>query len=374
MKYCKRCLYPDTKPGLTFNEEGLCSACISYDERTTIDWSQREDDFRELAFNYDRDDLPHNCIVPVSGGKDSTFQVIKALEMGFRPLAVCATTDDISDLGRSNLDNISNHVDLIEIHVNKSVRKRLAKYALLNVGDISWAEHVTIFTLPFREAIKREIPLIFWGENPQNEYGGPNENANRARELTTRWLGEFGGMNGLRVKDMVDKRLMTRYDAEFYTVPKIPKGYDLQSYFMGHYFEWDGYANALLAEKHGFQISIDPVEGCGFHYENLDNYQTGIHDYFKYLKFGFGRATDLVCNHIRRGYCTRSEGIQYVKDWDGQYPATYLGRSINRILGDIDVTMSEFFECCERFTNRELFDIDGKPPYNIVPKFELPNE
>src|SRR5678815_3903495 len=117
----------------------------------------------------------YDCIIPVSGGKDSHAQVIMALKYGLRPLAVCATTCDISKLGRQNLDNIANLCDLVEITVQKAPRKRINKYALEVVGDISWPEHQLIFTVPFNVAEEKCIPLILWGENPQNEYGGPRE-------------------------------------------------------------------------------------------------------------------------------------------------------------------------------------------------------
>ena len=126
--------------------------------------------------------------------------------------------------------------------------------------------------------------------------------------------------------------------------------------FLGQFIPWDGYVNAERAKDHGFQFSEHPVEGCGFNYENLDNLQTGIHDYFKYLKFGFGRATDLACNHIRRGMMTRDEGIEHVKKWDGQYPHTYLHEaSLSEILAKIGMTNDEFEDCVRQHTNKFLF-------------------
>lgn len=367
MIYCKRCLYPNTKPDLWFDENGVCSACIAFDERSKIDWKAREHDFSVLVRYYKELGNPWDCIIPVSGGKDSTFQVVKALEYGLRPLAVTATTDYLSNIGRRNLDNISTlGVDHIEVTTNKKLRRRINKYTLQTVGDISWAEHVTIFTVPIFIAQKFNVPLIIWGENPQNEYGGP-KTAQGAQYLNQRWLEEYGGLNGLRVSDLLEQSASLsatpselKRELYLYTYPKLNT--EVAGIFLGHYFQWDGYQNALVAEKNGFMIFREPVEGVGFKYENLDNYQTGIHDYFKYIKFGFGRATDLVCNHIRRGYMTREEGKKHVLKWDGQYPYYYLGEHLSLVLDQLDMSFDEFNDTVHRFRNRKLFStIDYNP-------------
>ena len=356
MNYCKHCLYPDTKPGLTFDDNGVCSACIAYYERTTIPWAKRENQFIEL-FEDVKDKFIYDCIVPVSGGKDSHYQVIKALEYGLKPLAVTATTDDLSTIGRRNLNNISKlGVDHIEVSVNSQIRRKIAAYALREVGDISWAEHVTIFTIPVKEAIIRNIPYIIWGENPQNEYGGPNSDVQSKNLLERDWLQEFGGLNGLRVTDIIEQEIATKEEMWQYIMPeKIEGRFYPKGIFLGHFFAWNGEENAEIASKYGFERSPLPVEGCGKDYENLDNYQTGIHDYFKWLKFGFGRATDVACNDIRRGRITRQEGKEYVLEFDGRYPTTYLGKSLEDILKRIDVSVEEFLELADKFTNPNLF-------------------
>lgn len=125
--------------------------------------------------------------------------------------------------------------------------------------------------------------------------------------------------------------------------------------FLGYYLPWDGYRNALIAQNHWFQTYHKPVEGSLVNYENLDNHQTGIHDYFKFLKFGFGRATDLACSHIRRGRLSREEAIKLIKKHDGKFPWTCLGMKLEEILKDIDMQEDEFIEICDRFTNKKLF-------------------
>ena len=128
--------------------------------------------------------------------------------------------------------------------------------------------------------------------------------------------------------------------------------------FLGYYFPWDGYANAQLAKEHGFTTYHKNVEGSLFDYENLANHQTGIHDYFKFLKFGFGRATDIACLHIRRGRLSRKQGLELVKKNDGRFPWSYLGKLLADILKPLHVTVDEFTAVCDRFTNKKLFITD----------------
>jgi N-acetyl sugar amidotransferase len=380
LKYCSRCLYPESKPDLQFDSLGVCSACTGFESRTAVDWDQRRAEFLAITDRYrSKDSNNYDCIVPVSGGKDSTYQVIRLLEQGLNPVCVTSTTDSLSDIGRRNLENISRlGVDHIEVTTNPNVRRRINRLALTEIGDISWPEHVTIFTVPVRMAARLGVPLIVWGENSQHEYGGPAA-AQQNSTLDRRWLEEFGGLLGLRVSDLIGLENIERRHLVQYTYPtdaELNAG-GITGIFLGHYFPWDGYQNALIAQGYGFETKGTAVEGSLANYENLDNYQTGIHDYFKYLKFGFGRATDIANNHIRRGRLTRSDAMNLVRRTDGKFPWTYLNRPIEEILKEIDMTIDEFLSVCNRFTNKRLFKIgnDGKPIRNrhgdLLPLFEI---
>ncbi len=366
VRYCKSCLYPDSKPDLSFDEDGVCSACTAFDARTEIDWEARRQEFLDIVAQYrSRDGSNYDCIVPVSGGKDSTYQVLRLLEADLNPLCVTAMTDALSDIGRRNIENIKSlGVDHIEVTMNPVIRRRLNKLALTQVGDISWPEHVTIFTVPVRIAVQLGIRLIVWGENPQNEYGGPAA-ASEHQTLTRRWLEEFGGLLGLRVSDLVELDGIERRHLIQYVYPSDDalSAAGVTGIFLGHYFPWDGWTNALLAQAHGFETLPHLVEGSLANYENLDNHQTGIHDYFKFLKFGFGRATDIANNHIRRGRLSREDAVSIVRRHDGAFPRTCLGRPLEDILREIDMTTEEFHRVCDQFTNKRIFVCgnDGQP-------------
>lgn len=363
MKYCAQCIMPDTKPGLLFNENGICSACLSFADRAHIDWNSRQQELEKLLMRYrSKDDSNWDCIVPVSGGKDSTYQVLRMLQLDMNPLCVMSTTCDLSDLGRKNIDNIKNFgVDYIEFTTNAVVRRKINRIALTQVGDISWPEHASVFTIPVRAAVQFNIPLIIWGENPQNEYGGP---AARATDnvLTRSWLESFGGLLGLQVSDLAGVDGIKKQ----HLLPfAYPSDADLQrvgvtGLFLGYYMPWDGYTNALIAQANGFIVLPHVVEGSCVNYENLDNHQTGIHDYFKFLKYGFGRATDLACTHLRRGRLTRRDAIEIVKKHDGKFPWYCLDKPLKDILAPLDMTVDEFIEVCDRFTNKKIFKTDAK--------------
>ena len=363
VRYCANCLYPDTKPDLQFNADGVCSACVAFAARAEVDWDARRGEFLEIVETYrSKDASNYDCIVPVSGGKDSTYQVIRLLEAGLNPLCVTATTDSLAPIGRRNLDNIGRlGVDHIEVNLNPLVRRRLNKLALTEIGDISWPEHVAIFTVPVRIAVQLGIRLIVWGENPQNEYGGPAA-ASSDRTLTRRWLEEFGGLLGLRVSDLLELDGIEPHHLIQYTYPSDEdlSRSGVTGIFLGHFFPWDGWTNALIAQANGFETYPVLVEGSLADYENLDNHQTGIHDYFKFLKFGLGRATDIANNHIRRGRLGRADALAMVARHDGAFPGVYLGKPIEEILAEIDMTLEDFERVCDQFTNKRLFVCDNR--------------
>lgn len=358
LTYCVRCVLPDSKPDLHFNAEGVCAACQAYENRKAVDWDARRDEFLAIVDRYrDSTNTKWDCIVPVSGGKDSTVQVMKMLELGVRPLAVTATTCDLTEIGEANIENIKNlGVDHVTFSPNPVIRRKLNRIGLEEVGDISWPEHVGIFTIPVRVAVQFGIPLIIWGENSQNEYGGP-EAATNSRTLDRRWLEEFGGLLGMRVSDLASAQGIPEGDLAPYTYPSADdlERVGVTGLFLGQFFPWDGMSNALLAQTTGFRSWGKVIEGSMVDYENLDNYQVGIHDYFKFLKFGFGRATDIASLHVRRGRLTREQAVDIVTRLDGRFPSSYLDKPLAEIIAPLGLDVDQFEAICDRFTNNSLF-------------------
>ena len=361
LKYCISCLIPDSKPDISFNENGMCNACTNFFNRKEINWELRKKELLGIIEKYkNKSQSNWDCIVPVSGGKDSTYQVVKMLELDMNPLCVTSTTCDESIIGRKNIENLRKlGVDHIKISPNPEIRAKLNKIGFEQVGDISWPEHVGIFTIPVRAAVQYNIPLIVWGENSQNEYGGPAA-ASENNILNRRWLEEFGGLLGLRVSDVIgmygiEKKHLINYS---YPTDEELRKVGVTGLFLGHYLPWDGLSNALIAQANGFQTYESTVEGSMVNYENLDNHHTGIHDYQKFIKFGFGRTTDIASLHIRRGRISRAEGLKFVKKHEGKFPWKYLGKDLEEILEPLDITLEYFIEICDSFTNKKIFKTD----------------
>jgi N-acetyl sugar amidotransferase len=363
MKYCKKCLYPDTKPQLEFNDEGICSACTNFDHKSDINWEQKRDELEEILKKFSsKNENNYDCIIPVSGGKDSFFQtyfIIK--ELGYNPLVISFHPLDQTDLGKKNLDNLKKiGVDCIEFSPNPIIYKKLAKFGLIELGDFQWPEHLGIFTVPVQIAVKYNIPLIIWGENPQFEYGKPTD-ISKEILLDKEWNEKYGGY----FLDKIKPRDMTKYgfdlkDLKPYIYPSDEEinNVGVNAIFLGSYIKWDIFKQLELVKKLGFSEDNEIREGTYDSWENLDVKFTSFHDYFKFLKFGFGRATDHASIEIRLGRITREKGLELVKKHEGKIPIKYL----DEFLIEAEISYDEFIKICEKYTDKKLFkkDKNGK--------------
>jgi len=360
MKYCTNCLFPDTKPELGFDENGVCDACRSAQEKEKIDWKSRKKELEKILEKYkSKDGSNYDCIIPVSGGKDSHYQahMIKN-EFGLNPLLVSFHPRDFTELGRKNIENVKNFgVDCIEFSANPIIYKKLSKFGFMELGDCAWPEHIGIFTVPVQIAVSYKIPLIVWGENPQMEYGGP-ESVRSSSFLDREWNVKHGGyfLDKIKPEDMVKYGIELK-DLKPYLYPTDEqiKEVGVTGIFLGHYLKWDARSQLEIVKKHGFNVNEGPNEGTYTNYENLDTKYVGLHDYFKFLKFGFGRATDHSSIDIRNNRLTREEGLKLVKHHDGKIPVKYL----NEFLDEFEISREDFLKVCDKFTNKSLFKTDN---------------
>jgi len=360
MKYCVKCLFPDGKPDLGFDTNGVCDACLAQEEKEKIDWDRRRKELEEIIKPYKNNKSSnYDCIIPVSGGKDSHYQThIMKNEFGLTPLLVSFHPRDFTEIGRQNIENLKNlGADCIEFSVNPLVYKKLAKYGLTELGDPAWPEHLGIFTVPVQIAVAFKIPLIVWGENSQLEYGGPASSRNNPY-LDREWNEKFGGY----FRDQVGpvemlKHGITEKELKFTEYPSDEeiKQVGVTGIFLGYYLKWDAKKQVEIVKKLGFNVLDEHNEGTYTNYENLDTKYVAIHDYFKFLKFGYGRATDHASIDIRNKRLTREEGLDLVKRYDGKIPTKYL----DDFLEDFGLSMEEFLKICDKFTNKELFKKDN---------------
>ncbi|OIO80984.1 hypothetical protein AUJ84_02090 [Candidatus Pacearchaeota archaeon CG1_02_32_132] len=360
MKYCKRCLFPDTKPDIYFDEHGICDACRTAEKKNEaeegIDWKRRAKEFEEIIEKYrSKDGKNYDCIVPVSGGKDSMWQTycMKVIHK-MNPLAVTFDQFDKTSVSEHNLEILRKiGVDHIHFTLNPNIVKRLVKKGFEIVGDPYWVNHVGIFTIPAKIAVAFNVPLIIWGENSQMEYGGPAADRER-KVLDKRWRQEFGGMRGFREEDMVDDEIsMSDLKSLVYPSDEDIQKVGVTGLFYGYYFKWDSQKNMEKAKEFGWKPLPRAWAGSWLDWENCDMKFEGIREHLKWIKYGYGRATDQVNIFIRSGLLERDEGLKIVKERDGKLEYK------KEFCDFIGISENEFDRIRDTFVNTDIFKRDG---------------
>ena len=358
-KYCKKCLFPRTKPDLYFDDDGICDACHSAERKhgidDAIDWGKRAFNFDEIIHDFKKNANGwYDCIIPVSGGKDSTWQVYAMKKIhGMNPLAVTFDQFDQTETGQYNLEILKSiGVDHIHFTLNPNVVKKLVKKGFEIVGDPYWINHVGMFTIPFHIATKFKIPLVVYGENPQLEYGGP-ESSRDNMIMDQRWRQEFGGMRGFREEDMVDEDISIA-DLRIMRFPEDEdvKLVGVRGVFYGYFFKWDaGKHMELIKKELGWKGLPEPPMGSWVDYENCDMKFIDIREHIKFLKYGYGRATDQLNIEIRNGRVFRDDALEITKKIDGHYSK----KNMKEFCKYIDITEDEFHEIIDSFVNYDIF-------------------
>lgn len=356
---------PDTRPDTPF-VDGVCQACINFENRKNVDWEGARralEDIVAAARENSRDTGRRwDCVVASSGGKDSHYQVKTLLDLGARPLIVTATTCHLTTMGRRNIDNLARYATTIEVTPRRDVRRRLNAHALATVGDISWPEHALIFSVPFKVAQQHGIDLVFYGENPQREYGGP-PGTEEARQMTRRWVTEFGGFLGLRPSDFVDAGVATQDEMADYEPATIFESDRCapEALFLGAFIPWDSHRNAEVARAMGMEAAR-PTPANWWIEENQDNAQTGLHDHLMYRKYGYGRLATQISVDIRMGRIERERALKIVRTRDGLFPWQYMDVRIDDVIGPIGIDRSTLLEIMDRFTNWDIFTRNNLDP------------
>ena len=348
MTRCKKCLMPDTRPDTAF-VDGVCSACVAYENRPELDWEERSLALQILLDEAPRSPSGYDCLVPSSGGKDSHFQALTLLELGANPLIVTAATCHLTEIGRKNIDNLSQYADTIEITPNKTVRADLNRLALEQVGDISLPEHFSIFTVPFRIAYQMGIPLVFYGENPLNSWGSPDGDKQAEQRMTQEWVAQFAGFLGAAPRDFIGKSGISACDMTAYCGPSDAQmeAAGIGVYFLGQFVPWNSRKNGQIAVNAGMSAEL-PCEANWWDFENLDNGSTGIHDYFGYLKHGYGRACVQLSFDVRSGVMTREKAIVELNKREGVFPESYAGMHVDEVLNSISMTRVQLEQLMEK--------------------------
>jgi len=321
LQYCTRCCMPETTEGIEFDEMGICKACQSSEQKIHIDWVKREKELRKILMYYKkRSGSNYDCIVPISGGKDSTFQLHVICKVyGMKPLAVTFSHNWYSPVGKQNLENALEkfNVDHIMFTPNRALVNKLARKSLFLIGDSCWHCHAGVGAFPLQAAVKFNIPLIVWGESIAESSGRathykPVHQYDRdyfiAVSAKVRPLGMVG--DGITKKDM--------FPFTFPTPAEIKK-VGVFGIHLGNYIFWDDERQTeFVRREYGWKE--DTIEGTYKRYKSAECIMPGVHDYTKYLKRGYGRATDHVSQDVRAGLLTREEAFKLVRKIDPKKP------------------------------------------------------
>ncbi len=352
MRYCTRCIMPDTRPGLVIGDDGVCNACRNYESRADIDWAARVAAFEQVAVHARSSTREYDCIIPVSGGKDSFWQVVTCLEYGLKPLCVTWLPPSRTEIGRRNLENlIALGVDHIGYRINPEVEKRFVLKAYERLGSTAIPMHQAIFSIPLRLAVRLGIPLVVWGENSAFEYGGRDDIAKGFR-LDRAWLAAHGVTGGTTAMDWVgeglDEKAMSPY---LLPSEKELTHANVHAVFLGYYFPWDPRKSLAVASAHGFQAA----EGCPrtglYDFADIDDDFISIHHWLKWYKFGFTRLFDNLSLEIRSGRVTRDEAVAIVRQAGEQRPS----KDIASFCAYHGVAVQWFMDVAERFRNRAIW-------------------
>jgi N-acetyl sugar amidotransferase len=360
MQYCSRCVYPSIAVNLRTDEQGVCSACRvaeEFDRLTDEFWVNRKRLFEEtIAKIIKKKKGDYDCVVPVSGGKDSYYQTHKMIvDYGFKPLLVTYHGNNYLPEGDYNRDRMRHvfNADHVVMGPSVEVLQKLNRLCFRKMGDMNWHAHCGIVTFPIIMAVKFQVPLIIWGETSWDVSGmhSPDDFV----EFSARSRHEHD-LRGFEWYDLIDDPIepLTEKDLSWAKYPSdeeiIKVG--VRGIYIGNFFKWDpNQHTALMRERYGWKPSEMPFERTYRRMSNLDDrYENGAHDLLKFIKFGYGRASDHASKDIRAGYMTREEGIEKVRQHDH-----VVSSDLYHWLDYVGMSEGEFWSTADRFRDKRVW-------------------
>jgi N-acetyl sugar amidotransferase len=362
--YCKRCVYPSNAVMLDLDDDGICSACRSHEQvelLTEEQWAVRKVKFettiKEIIGNNTSN---YDCIIPVSGGKDSFYQAhLMANEYGLKPLLVTYHGNNYLPEGDYNRELMRKTFNADHIVFGPSVETliKLNRLCFKKMGDMNWHAHCGIITYPIQIAVKFNIPLIIWGETIWDIAG--MFDSDDYPEFSERMRHEHD-LRGFEWYDMIDDSC-EKINEKDLNWAKYPSDEEIlkvgvRGLYIGNYFKWDpNKQTKLIVEKYGWKSSEKEFERTYRKMSNLDDrYENGIHDLLKFIKFGYGRASDHASKDIRTGYMTREQGIEMVKKYDH-----IVSSDLSYWLNYVNMTELEFWQTADTFRDPKVWWIQN---------------
>ncbi len=369
-QYCSKCVYPDISAvPVAFDSDGVCSGCKVDTQKSAIDWDGRFKAFEELLNSY-KTDNNYDILIPVSGGKDSYFQVHTIIEMGLKPLLVTYHANNYLPEGEANMLRMREVFDCDHIIVRPGVDAliKMNRLGFKVQGDNNWHGHCGIFTTPIQVAVRYKIPLILWGEHGFMDLGGMYSYSDFV-EFTAKHRLEHA-LRGYDWHDFTDEGLeklglpqfkegLAAKDLLWAQYPSDDEIDDVgvRGIYLSNYMNWSGESNAkLVMDKYNWEPARQPFERTYRMFSNLDDmHENGIHHYMKFVKLGYGRATDHTCKDVRAGKMTREQAVEIVRKYDAVKPR----RDLDRWLKYVDMTEEEFDYILDGFRDPRVWSIEN---------------
>lgn len=355
-----------TRPRISFDARGLCNACVWAEKKKTLDWEKRESELKRILDNHRRSDGSFDCLVPVSGGKDGSYvaHTLKT-KWGMNPLCVTIKPALPTQLGEKNLQAfIDSGFPHIAISPHPEAMRVLNRQGLVDMGFPYYGWLISITAAPVELAARFGIDLLFYGEDGEVEYGGSTEtdtNPEIRVEYMKRVYLEAG------YEKVMTNAGLTPQETRFFSFPSedVLKASSLKRYNWSYFENWDPYRNYLVAkEECGLQEAEQSNAGTFTNFAQNDQFLYALHTYLMYLKFGFGRANQDACIEVRRGAMDRSQAVELVRIYDGQYPEEFE----EMYLEYFGMGGDEFHDVLNKWTNLELFEVSGR---SRIPKFTI---
>lgn len=325
LKRCTKCMLPETHETIKFDREGICDICHQHEyKQESIDWKAKEKELVKLIDRY-RGKYDYDCIIPFSGGKDSTFTAYTLVKnYGLKPLVVCYDHHFYRPKTLRNVDRIMRQLgaDFLKFRTDWQVIKKTMKESFLRKGDFCWHCHAGVFVYPMQIAVKHKIPLVFWGESSAEytSYYTYGEDEEVDEKRFNMWVNL-----GIAAEDMAGMINMPLHRLNCFRYPseKELRSINCRSVCLGSYIPWDVKKQSkIIMDELGWEG--DDVEGVppGYSYEKVECMMTGVRDYIKFIKRGYARVSHLTSLDIRNKRMSRADAEKLVKEYEGKRPAT----------------------------------------------------
>ena len=355
-QFCKKCLMPSSRPRIGFNPEGICNGCLNAEQKNHVDWAARGQEFLDLIAAYKSTDGSWDCVVPWSGGKDSSAIAWRLkFDYGLNPLLVTFSPMIPSEIAQHNREQmLKAGFDHLLVRPNQQVARHLAHRFFVERGNPKVAWDAGVNTIPLQVAVRYRIALVFYAEHGESEYGGKvrNEESKKIRDFTEVIEHQIGDDPRNWVDDKIGAGDLNPYH---YPDRDAVAAVGVKALYFAYFHRWDVVSNyELIAEKIDFKtVPWGRSEGTFTSFDSLDDKIDDLYYYLQFIKFGFGRAVRDASRQIQNGRLTRAQGLELAQRYDGEVP----GEHIDATLDFLGLSRSEFEHIVDLHRNPEIWTI-----------------